>query len=102
MNVWLILIGMALVTFVSRALPLVTMSGTPAPQLERVLRYVPPAIFAALIVPALIVPNGALEVGLTLWAGIIGGLVALWTRSMALTILAGLLAFAALRWLGLA
>jgi branched-subunit amino acid transport protein len=102
MNIWLTLIGMALATYVSRALPLLTMGGQPSPRLERVLRYVPPAIFAALIVPALLVPNELLEAGATLWAGVAGGLVALGTRSMALTILTGLLAFAALRWLGLA
>lgn len=102
MNVWLTLLGMALVTYASRALPLLTMRGAPSPQLERVLRYVPPAIFAALIVPALLAPDGSLAAGATLWAGIVGGIVALRTGSMALTILAGLLAFAALRVWGVA
>ncbi|WP_029215693.1 AzlD domain-containing protein [Kallotenue papyrolyticum] len=102
MNVWLTLLGMALVTYATRVMPLLTLRGAPAPRVERVLRAVPPAIFAALIVPGLVAPEGVLAVGATVWAGLLGGAVALLTRSMALTILAGLLAFAALRWWGLA
>lgn len=97
MNIWLTIIGMGLATYATRVLPLLTLRGTPGPRLERVLRYVPPAIFAALIVPALLAPDGQLQLGASLWAGLIGAAVAYLTRNMALTILAGLASFALLR-----
>lgn len=101
MNIWLTIIGMALVTYATRVIPLLTLRGAPSPRVERLLRYVPPAIFAALIVPALVAPNGRVALGLDLWAGLIGAIVAFRTKNMALTIIAGLLAFALLRALGL-
>lgn len=102
MNIWLTIIGMGLVTFATRLIPVVTLRGRPGPRLERVLRYVPPSIFAALIVPALLVPQDRLSLGASLWAGLLGLAVAGLTRNMALTIIAGLAAFALLRALGFA
>lgn len=102
MNIWLTIIGMALATFATRLIPVLTLRGTPGPRLDRVLRYVPPAIFAALIVPALVAPEGVLAFGPMLWAGLFGVVVAYVTRNMALTIIAGLAAFALLRLLGFA
>jgi branched-subunit amino acid transport protein len=100
MNIWLTIGGMALATFATRFTPLLSMRGAPDPRVERVLRYVPPAIFAALIVPGLLMPRGQLTIGIEFWAGIVGALVAYWTRNVALTIVAGLLVFAILRWIG--
>ncbi|GIV98251.1 MAG: hypothetical protein KatS3mg057_2908 [Herpetosiphonaceae bacterium] len=97
MNTWLILLGMALVTYATRALPLLTMRDVNSPLLERTLRYVPPAIFAALIAPALLAPEGSLEAGPHLWAGLAGVVAAWTTRNMALTIIVGLGIFALLR-----
>ena len=68
----------------------------------RFLGYVPPAIFAALIVPALFAPSGSVEVGAALYAGLFGVLVAWRSRNMAITIIAGLAAFALLRAVGVA
>ncbi len=100
MSVWLTIAGMALATFAIRALPMLTLHGTPPPWLDRALRYVPPAIFAALVVPALLAPDGRLAAGPHLWAGLLGAVVAFRTRNMALTIAAGLLAYALFRvWL---
>ena len=44
-------------------------------------------------------PGGGIEVGPTLWAGLVGAGVAWRTRSVALTIIAGLGGFACLHWL---
>ena len=91
MSTWLILLAMAIVTYATRALPLLSPWREPHPSLQRVLRYLPPAIFAALIVPPIVMPGGSrMELGLTLWAGLVGAAVAWRTRSMALTIVAGL------------
>jgi branched-subunit amino acid transport protein len=102
MSIWLTILGMGLATYATRVLPLVTMRSAPGPRLERFLRYVPPAIFAALIVPALLAPEGQLRLGPSLWAGLIGAAVAYATRNMALTIIAGMASFALLRLFGLA
>lgn len=97
MNIWLTILGMALVTYGVRVLPLVAVRVKPGPTFEQMLRYVPPAVFAALIVPELIIPNGKLEFGPALLAGFVGVLVAWRTQNMALTILAGVASFALLR-----
>lgn len=102
MTTWLIILGMAVVTYATRALPLLTWRGRPGPTLERALRHVPPAIFAALIAPALLTPGGRMQAGAEVWAWLVGAAVAWWTRNMALTIVTGLGAFALLRLLGLA
>lgn len=93
-SIWLTIAGMALATFAIRALPLFTLQGTPPAWLDRALRYVPPAIFAALVVPALVAPDGHFDFGPYQWAGLAGAAVAFRTRNMALTIGAGLLAYA--------
>lgn len=100
MNVWATIAGMALATFAIRALPLATLQGAPPAWLERALRYVPPAIFSALVLPALLAPEGRLAAGPHVWAGLVGAAVAFRTRNMALTIVAGLAAYVLLRvWL---
>lgn len=97
MNTWATIIGMALVTYAIRAIPLLGMRRAPGPRVERALRYVPPAVFAALVVPALVAPNGSFSAGPTLWAGLIGAVVAYRTRNIALTVVIGLGVYAVLR-----
>lgn len=61
------------------------------PWAQRILRQIPPAALAALVVPALVRPRG--EVDLTQWrlvAGLIAGLVAWRTRNVALTLVIGI------------
>ncbi len=72
MTRWLVILGMAAVTYVLRALPLVVSWGKVDRVLERGLRYIPPALFAALIVPSLLAPAGTPETGPRLWAGLFG------------------------------
>ncbi|MBA3743929.1 AzlD domain-containing protein [Sporichthya sp.] len=60
------------------------------PWAERILRQIPPAALAALVVPALVRPHG--EFDLTQWrlvAGLIAGLVAWRTKNVALTLVLG-------------
>jgi branched-subunit amino acid transport protein len=61
------------------------------PLVERVLRQIPPAVLAALTVPALVRPGGELD----LWqprllAGVVAGIVSWRTRSIALTLVVGM------------
>lgn len=61
------------------------------PWAERILRQIPPAALAALVVPALVRPRG--EFDLTQWrlvVGVVAGLVAWRTRNVALTLVIGL------------
>ena len=98
MSAWFILLAMGVVTYVTRALPLLAPWRDPHPFLERLLRYVPPAIFAALLAPPILMPDtNEPEPGATLWTGLVGALVAWRTRSVALTVLIGLGVFVLLR-----
>lgn len=61
------------------------------PLAARVLRQIPPAVLAALVVPALVRPDGAFD----LWqprllAGLVAALVSWRTRNIALTLVAGM------------
>lgn len=61
------------------------------PLAERILRQIPPAVLAALVVPALVRPDGDLD----LWqprllAGVMAALVSWRTRNIALTLVTGM------------
>lgn len=96
---WLTIAGMAVITYVLRAAPMIAPPGRIDARIERRLRYLPPALFAALIVPSLLAPAGTLQGGIRLWAGLLGLAVGWRTRSIPATIVAGLGTFALLRWL---
>lgn len=64
---------------------------TLAPWLQRVLRQIPPAALASLVLPALLRPAGHLDLTQArLYAGIAAALVAWRTRSTLLTLVAGI------------
>ncbi|MFN7251747.1 MAG: AzlD domain-containing protein [Anaerobacillus sp.] len=68
----IIILGMAVVTYIPRLLPLVTMNGKEMPpKVTAVLQNVPYAALGALIFP------GILFVQESIWFGVIGGLTAL-------------------------
>lgn len=61
------------------------------PMTERILRQIPPAVLAALVLPALVRPGGDLD----LWqprllAGVVAGLVSWKTRNIGLTLVVGM------------
>ncbi len=99
-EILLIILGMTLVTYLPRVLPLIALNRLPLPTLlYRWLSYVPVAVLAALLGPSLAIPRGELELGFTntfLIAAIPTFFVALKTRSMAVTVLVGILASAVL------
>jgi branched-subunit amino acid transport protein len=64
---------------------------TVAPWVQRVLRQIPPAALASLVVPALLRPAGHVDVTQArLYAGLVAALVAWRTRSTALTLVVGM------------
>jgi branched-subunit amino acid transport protein len=61
------------------------------PLVQRLLRQIPPAALASLVVPALVRPDGDLSFTQPrLAAGVLAGLVAWRTRNVALTLVVGL------------
>ena len=94
MRYWLIMLGMGLVTFAVRLsiIPLYGRGDVP-PAVRRALRFVPPAVLTALAAPAIIRPEGAVNLSVTniqLIAGSVATLVAWKTRSALPTIAVGM------------
>ncbi|MCL2309045.1 MAG: AzlD domain-containing protein [Proteobacteria bacterium] len=66
-----------------------------SPELRHLLRYVPPAVLAALIAPEIFVHNGTLSLGfdnIRLWAALAAMAAAYLTRHVLATIAAGMAA----------
>ncbi|HLF25319.1 MAG TPA: AzlD domain-containing protein [Anaerolineae bacterium] len=96
LGLWLILIGMGVVTYTTRLLPIVLLERLALPPIVlRALRYVPPAVLSAIIFPELLIRDGALDVSLgnaRLLAGALAGFVAWRTKNIILTIVSGMAA----------
>jgi branched-subunit amino acid transport protein len=93
-TLWAIILAMGVLTFLIR-LSFIALSGRlePPPAVQRALRFLPAAIFAALVFPALFYPAGTLQVGLgndRLVAGLLALVVAWRARSILLTLLVGM------------
>lgn len=92
-QILIIILGTALVTYLPRMLPLVVLSRMRLPEVFlRWVKFVPAAVLAALLAPGLLLPDGklALTANPYLLAAIPTVVVAVRTRSMALTILTGM------------
>ena len=96
---WMIA-GMALVTYLTRAPLLVLLRGDLPVWLARWLRFVPIAVFTALVVPPFVAPDRRPELSPRLLIGVVAAVVAWRTRQIYAAIIAGLLVFGALRMLG--
>lgn len=104
-DLWLVILGMAVVTYATRVVMMVALRGEVAAWLRRWLSYVPVAVFTALILPPLLLQargqTMSLALGPQLPAGLVGALVAWRSGNVLLTIGAGLVTFWLLRWSGL-
>jgi branched-subunit amino acid transport protein len=92
---------MALATFFTRFAMIAALGRDLMPLLRRWLRYVPPAVLAALVVPPVLAPQGRLQLGLPAVVLLVGAAVAWRTRSVLWTIVGGMAAYRTLRLLGL-
>lgn len=103
MNEFWLIFGMAVVTFGARYPVLAILSKVNLPQrIFRGLNYVPASVLTAIIVPALLLPNGNFDIRLTnapLIAGLITILTAWKSKNLLLTILVGMAALWVWRWL---
>jgi len=92
--VFFTLIGMALVTFIPRIMPLILLSSRQLPQAVVIwLRYVPAAVLAAMLFPALMLRDGKLDLGFGnpfLWAALPAFFIAWKTKSFFGTVVTGI------------
>jgi branched-subunit amino acid transport protein len=103
-NIWLLILASGAVVFFSRASFIVFSDPSRFPAAFRqALAFVPPAVLAAIVLPGLAMPNGALEWGLDnprLYAGLLAALAAWRWRTPLSSIAVGMLALWALQALG--
>lgn len=96
MNIWLVLLLGGLITFGMRFSLIYLFGRFHVPDsLRKALHYVPPAVLSAIIFPELFIRNETLNLSLDnyrLMAGLVAILVAWFTKSILITILAGMLA----------
>jgi branched-subunit amino acid transport protein len=104
MNEFLLIAGMALVTFAVRY-PLLAVSGRIqlSPRFLQMLRFVPPVVLTAIVVAAVLMPTGdSLMLSYTN-ARLIGAIAALtiglWRQNLLLTIVVGMGVFLGWQWL---
>ncbi|MBL8384282.1 MAG: AzlD domain-containing protein [Burkholderiales bacterium] len=100
-TLWVVIAGMALVTYFNRAGPLI-FSGrfVLPPSWQAALKYAPASALAAIAIPELFAPAGSIDLSLgnpRLYAGFIGLAVAALLRSTLGGIAAGMLALHALQ-----
>jgi branched-subunit amino acid transport protein len=94
MTLWIVIVLMGVVTYGLR-LSLIALLGRfeVPPFISRGLRFVPPAVLSAIILPELVQPSGQLNLSLgnvRLLAGLLAMLVAWRTRNVLLTVGAGM------------
>jgi branched-subunit amino acid transport protein len=103
MNEFLLIGGMAIVTFLIRY-PVLALSGRfkLSDRFLQVLRYVPPAVLTAIVVPVVLMPENQLWVSYTN-ARLIGAIAAVaigvWRQNLLLTIVVGMAVFWVWQWL---
>ncbi|MDX2139128.1 MAG: AzlD domain-containing protein [Chloroflexota bacterium] len=97
----MLIIGMALVTIAVRYPVLALVGKLPLPEsMFRALRYVPPAVLAAIILPEMFYRDGQFQIALTnapLLAGIITFAIAWFSKNILLTIVGGMIALLVLK-----
>ena len=96
MMAWLIIFGMGIVTYAIRLSLIVLLGRLDVPPLvQRALRFVPPAVLSAIILPEVLRPGGALDISFgndRLIAGVLAAGVAWRTRNVFLSIAVGMVA----------
>ena len=104
MNLWLVIIGMGIITYGIRLSMIVLLGKVEIPiRLKQALRFVPPAVLSAIIFPELLQPGGRVDVSLgneRLLAGLLAMVVAWRTKNVLWTIIVGMAALWLLQSLG--
>jgi branched-subunit amino acid transport protein len=94
MTLWLIILGMVIATYSVRLSVIALLGDTALPDVvNRALRFVPPVALSAIIFPALLLPDGSLDISVgneRLLAGLAAALIAWRSRNTLLAIGAGM------------
>lgn len=94
LSLWLILILGGVGTYLLRLSFILIFQHVQMPSfMERILRLVPPAVFSAIVLPELLVRDGAVQFSvfnLRLIAGLLATIIALKTRNILITIASGM------------
>jgi branched-subunit amino acid transport protein len=94
MNIWLVVILSGLITFLIRFSLIGLWGKFHLPDLvNRSLRYIPPAVLAALIFPEIMIREGQIDLSITnprLVAGLVAIILVWKTKNVVITILAGM------------
>ena len=102
--VLLTIIGMAVVTYLPRLIPLLVLSGKKLPTpIVLWLQHVPPAVLAALLLPTIILREGNISLGmdnLFFWAAIPTFIAAILSKSLFIPVMIGMLMVMIGQWLG--
>lgn len=97
MTDWILIIGMTLVTFLPRYIPLALAGKIKiTPLFSLALSYVPIAVMSIIIIQATMIKEGEISMVMEnhkLLASIVAFVVAIMTKHMFLTIIAGLISF---------
>ena len=102
MTIWFAVVASGVVTYLTRVLPLVlTVPGSAPARLRRYLDALPTAIIAALAGAGIAVPDAQPTGGAEVLAALVALAVAAWRRNLLFAVLAGVVAVAALRAIGL-
>lgn len=92
--IWSTVVVIGLITFLLRLSFIQLQDRVRLPALvQRALRYVPPAVLAALVVPALVRPEGIIDLSLDnvrLIAGILAAIAAWWSGNVLVTMAVGM------------
>ncbi|MGC9467140.1 MAG: AzlD domain-containing protein [Anaerolineae bacterium] len=100
-TIFVTMLGMLVVTYLPRVLPLWLFSSRSLPPLVVAwLRYVPVAVLAAMLLPSLLLVEGRIDLGLGnvfLWVALPTVLVAWKTKSLFVTVLVGMVLVASVR-----
>lgn len=101
MRLWLIVLSMGALTYGLRLSLILLLGRIEVPRVvQRALRFVPPAVFSAIVFPDLLRPGGTVDLSVgnvRLLAGALAAMVAWRTKSMVLTIATGMVALWILR-----
>ena len=93
LNIYILIIGIAIFTYIPRSLPIIYLSKKDLPNwLTDWMKFIPSGVFAALIFPSILIQDGSLNVGFTninLIASILVLIIAIKKKSLGLSIAVG-------------
>lgn len=101
----LTIVGMAVVTYLPRLIPLLALSGKKLPTpIVLWLQHVPPAVLAAMLLPTIMLQEGMISLdmnNLFFWAAIPTFMAAIISKSLFIPVIVGILMVLVGQWLGL-